>query len=271
MNINSMAYRRSQAGSTLVAVLLILLVITIIGVIAMKQGLTSLNISTNSQVQTVLAQSSDAALNQFTKTDLSAITTLTGVIGAVINDRDPTHEYVFCYRPTSTDPFGMTVNTNIIAGNGDTNSTVTGVNVDAANYCNLTTAGDFGSSRKAAITQVAVTVPGDTTTLPPLSGLPTEGTDVSSGSALPKSFITQQRFRVTATSMLPAFSTSSLSTVQSTCLQGRVSDNTRPELANANSGLGVESLTDCLSRLGVPANTQVQEFNLNTSLNVTTP
>lgn len=263
MNINSMAYRRSQTGSTLIAVLLILIVITIIGVIAMKQGLTSLNISTNSQVQTVLAQSSDAALNQFTKTDLSTITNLTGVLGAVINNSDPGREYVFCYRPTSTDPFGMTMNTTILKGNAD--GTVSKIDEDTSNYCNLTTAADFGSSRKAAITQVAVTMPLDVSTLPPLSGLPTDGTDVSAGSALPKSFVTQQRLRVTATSMLPAFSTSSLSTVQSTCLQGKISDNTDVPL------VGVENLTDCLARMGVPANTQVQEFNLLTTLSKTTP
>lgn len=258
MNTYPMTNRQSQTGSTLVAVLLLLIVITVIGVIAMKQGLTSLNISTNSQIQTVLAQSSDSVINQFARSDLTAIGSATGVLGAAINNPTPGQEYVFCYRPTSTDAFGLSLNANIIQGN--TNSTVTNVDVDTTNFCNLSGSTDFGSNRKAAITQVAVTVPTDASILPPLSGLPRGGTDISLGSQLPKSFIMQQRVRVTSTSMLPAFSASPLSTVQTECVQGRISDNSDTPLQN------VENLTDCLARRGLPANTQVQEFSLQTTL-----
>lgn len=257
MNIHSSAFGKSQAGSTLISVLLILLVITIIGVIAMKQGLTSLNIATNSQVQTVLAQSSDAVINEFTRTDLVAVTSLAGVIGAAAGNPNLGQEYVFCYRPTKTDPFGLAINANLIQGNTD--ASVTAINgTDSTNYCDLTS--DFGSGRKATVTQVAVTVPLDSSNLPPLSGLPRGGTDISTGSALPKIFTTQQRIRVTSTSVLPAFSTSSLSSVQSDCLRGRVSDNTDAPLVD------VENVTDCLARKGVPANTQVQEFSLQTRI-----
>lgn len=262
-NIYAMSDRRSQQGSTLISVLFMLILITIIGVMAMKQGLISLGIATNSQVQTVLAQSSDAALNQFTLVDLTTVDNLTTVIGAATNDPIQAHEYVFCYRPTSTDAFGLTVNANVLQGNAD--GTVTGVNVDSSNYCNLTTAADFGSGRKAVITQVAVTVPTDTTSTA-LSGLNMDGTDVSAGTNFPKGFIQQKRFRVTATSMLPAFSATPLATVQTDCLQGKVSDTSSPDLMAANSGTGVENLTDCLAREGLPANTQVQDFNLQTKI-----
>ncbi|GAC1370061.1 MAG: type IV fimbrial biogenesis protein [Aquirhabdus sp.] len=256
MDTYSMAYERSERGSTLVSVLLLLVIITIIGVMAMKQGLTSLNIATNSQVQTILAQSSDTVINQFANTDITTVNSLTGVLGAVVSSNNLGMEYVFCYRPTSTDSFGQTSNANVIQGNAD--GTVTAVNVSAGNFCDLTA--DFGSGRKAVVTQVAVTVPTDAGTLPPLSGLPRGGTDISVGAGLPKNFTTQQRIRVTATSMLPAFSATSLATVQSDCVQGRVSDNTDPSLTN------VENMTDCLAREGVPANTQVQEFSLQTTL-----
>lgn len=259
MNTYSMAYGRSQAGSTLISVLLILVVITIIGVMAMKQGLTSLNIATNSQIQTVLAQSSDAALNQFAKTNLTAITNVTGIVGAAINNADPGQEYVFCYKPTSADPFGLTINSNLIQGN-PTSDTASSINVDTANFCDLTSAADYGSGRKAAVTQVSVTIPLDASTLPPLSGLPRGGTDISTGSSLPKSFTTQQRIRVISTSMLPAFSATDLSTVNTECLRGRISDNADAPLQDR------ENLTDCLARRGVPANTQIQEFNLQTTL-----
>ncbi len=260
MNTYLMANKRSQAGSTLIPVLLILVVITIVGVIAMKQGLTSLNIATNSQIQTVLAESSDAAINQFSRTDLTTITNVTGVLGAAINNPDPGQEYVFCFRPTSSDPFGLTVNSSILQGDPAGGDTATQVNYDSSSFCDLTATTDFGSGRKAAVTQVAVTIPLDASVLPPLSGLSRGGTDISAGSPLPKSFTTQQRIRVTATSMLPAFSTTDLATVNTECLRGRISDNADTPLQNS------ENLTDCLARRGVPANTQVQEFNLQTTL-----
>ena len=40
-----------QQGSALISVLIILLVITVLGVIAIRQGLTSLNIATSTQAQ----------------------------------------------------------------------------------------------------------------------------------------------------------------------------------------------------------------------------
>ena len=252
---HTMTYKQSQTGATLIAVLFILIIITIIGVIAMKQSLTSLNLATASQVQVVLAQSADAPINSFANADLASISSLTGVLGAVVNN-PLGQEFVFCYRPTDTSAFGLTSNTNIVQGNAD--GTVTGVNINAGNYCDLTA--DFGSGRKAAVTQVAVTIPTDASPLPPLSGLPHGGTDVSVGSALPKNFTTYQRIRVTSTSMLPAFSATPVATVQADCVQGRVSDNSDPSLA------GTENMTDCLAREGMPASTQVQEFSLQTTL-----
>ena len=257
INTHSMKYGRSQAGSTLIAVLLLLVVITIVGVIAMKQGLTSLNIATNSQIQTVLAQSSDAVINQIAQADVSQITSIIGVLGAAVikSDSEPGQEYVFCYRPTSADPFGLSINANIIQGR--TNGTVAPIDVSAGNFCDLTT--DFGSGRRATVTQVAVTVPLDVSPLPPLTALSHGGTDVSYGSQLPPNFVIKKRIRVSSTSMLPAFSTSPLATVQTECLQGRISDNADAPLTN------VENLTDCLARQGVPASTQVQEFSMDTA------
>lgn len=51
-----------QKGSTLIVVLILLLVITVIGTLAVRQSLTSLNIATNSQAQQLLMQSSDSVL-----------------------------------------------------------------------------------------------------------------------------------------------------------------------------------------------------------------
>ena len=261
-NVPSGSLEKTQRGATLITVLLLLIVITVVGLIAMRQGLTSLNIATNSQIQTVLAASSDTVLNNFARADVTKIASIAGVIGAALSNSNPNQEYVFCYRPTSKDPFGLSINANIIQGNTD--GSVTTVDSGGGGFCDLSnTTTDFGSGRKAVVTQVAVTVPTDASVLPPLSNLSHDGTNVSQGSALPQNFVTQQRVRVTATALLPAFSTSPLTgtgSVQSDCLRGRISDNTDQSLA------GVETVTDCLARKGVPANTQIQEYSLRTSL-----
>jgi hypothetical protein len=258
---NNISVVRSEEGSALIGVLLLLLMITVLGVIAMKQGLTSLSISTNAQVQALLIQTSDSVLNTIATTDVAKITSISGVIGAALANKAPNQEYVFCYRPTTTDNFGLSLNANIIQGKTTTavdgTSNVTTVDSGGNGFCDLDT--DYGSGRKATVTQVAVTVPTDAST-PLLSGLSHNGTDVSLGSSLPQGFTTQQRVRVTATSMLPAFSASTTSSIKSDCLEGRISDNTDPSFA------GIESVTDCLARKGVPANTQVQEFSLRTTL-----
>ena len=52
---------RQQHGSTLIVVLILLLAITIIGTLAIRQSMVSLNIATNSQAQQLMIQNSDAA------------------------------------------------------------------------------------------------------------------------------------------------------------------------------------------------------------------
>lgn len=256
----SMYSKQSERGSTLIPVLMILVMITILGVVSMKQGLTSLNVATNAQVQSLLVQSADAVLNQVNQiglSDINKITSLANVTGTALLSTDPSKEYVFCYRPTNADPFGLFINANTIQGNP--NGSVTAVDTGGGGFCDLTATTDYGSSRKATITQVAVTTPLDASTLPPLSYL-NQGSDVSGGSNLPKGFTQQQRLRVVSTSMLPAFSASPVASVQADCLQGRVSDNTDAPLQS------VENITDCLARKGMPANTQVQEYSLRTTL-----
>ena len=50
-----------QNGAAFIVVMFVLLLVTIIGAVAIKQSLTGLNIATNSQIQVLLQQNSDAA------------------------------------------------------------------------------------------------------------------------------------------------------------------------------------------------------------------
>lgn len=268
---SDMNFSKSQQGSTLISVLLILLVITVLGVMAMRQGLTTLNISTNAQVKQLLVQSSDAASNNFGRMDLAQMTASDNVIGLAVSDflaGVVGQEYVFCFRPESTKSYANSLDSiTIKAGTGDTPAVIG--NSGGAGFCDLSV--DFGSARKAVVTQVAITVPtDDDVNGKPGDFLPRE-TNATLGQ--PNPTVTTQRIRATSTSMLPAFASSPLSTVQDTCLgntsgtsAGRIHDNTDPSLANR------ETLTDCLARYGVPSNTQVTEFNLvSTLVQITAP
>ncbi len=250
-----------QDGATLVAVLLILLLITVIGVMAMRQGLTTLNISTHAQVRSILLQSSDTVLNKFSTIDLEAsgAMTLASVIGSALDTNNLGREFVFCYRPTTTQGFGLMLNANTIHANPAAGASGDASVVDdsgGGGFCDLSA--DFGSGRQATVTQVAVTQPTEASTEPPGSHL-TRDTSVSEGTAT-KGFATQQRIRVTSTAMLPSMATGDLAVVQRDCINGRISDNSDPLIASK------ETITDCLARNGVPANTQVQEYNLSTGL-----
>ncbi len=59
----------SQRGATLIVVMVMLLAITVIGTLAIRQGLISLNVATNSQAQQLLMQNSDAAFFNIERED----------------------------------------------------------------------------------------------------------------------------------------------------------------------------------------------------------
>lgn len=259
---------KHQQGATLIVVLMILLMVTIVGVLAIRVALTSLNISTNSQIGQLLMQSSDSPLNQFTKTDLSTVVNLSNVIGAALQESEanPGAEYIFCYKPTSTQAYGATIYSSVIqAGSGNAATLVDG---GTRGFCSLTS--DFGSSRQAVVTQVAVTIP----TTNDINATPGaylgRGTNLSLGAGIPRNLVSQQRIRVTSTAILPAYGNSSASTVQNNCLGGvaatgiRISDNTEPAAA------AKQTLNDCIKSYNMPVNTQIQEFSLVTSLSQTT-
>mgnify|MGYP006365971663 CR=1 FL=1 len=54
--------KKYQAGATLIVVLIFLVAMTVIGTLAIRQSMVSLSVATNSQVQQLLTQNSDAAV-----------------------------------------------------------------------------------------------------------------------------------------------------------------------------------------------------------------
>ena len=104
MSMAKLARKKGQQGATLIMVLFVLLLITIVGVLAIRVALTSLNIATNSQIGQLLLQTGDTPNNQILNTtNLSNILDFSGAVGAAIKEHetDPGKEYIFCYKPTS--------------------------------------------------------------------------------------------------------------------------------------------------------------------------
>ena len=56
---------KNNQGHTLLMVMLVLLMVTIIGTLAIRQSLVSLNVATNGQAQQLLLQNSDSAHFKF--------------------------------------------------------------------------------------------------------------------------------------------------------------------------------------------------------------
>jgi Tfp pilus assembly protein PilX len=57
---NIKVFKKAQTGAVLIVVLVMLILLTIAGTWAIRSGLISLNIATNSQAQSLLMQNSDS-------------------------------------------------------------------------------------------------------------------------------------------------------------------------------------------------------------------
>lgn len=124
---------RAQRGAAIVVVMLVLLVITVLGMTAVRMGLTSLTIATNSQVGALLFQSADTGLNVFERAvvaNLSEAAKPTGLIGPALNN--PGTEVIYC---------------------------VTKANQLRAGVCDAANSADYTSARDVSINQLAVEVP----------------------------------------------------------------------------------------------------------------
>lgn len=118
--------QKKQRGAALIAVLVILVIITLLGVTAMRMGITSLALATNSQVVQVLFQSADlgtsSAINTFNEDPELALAA--GLFGGTSGSN--------CLTPIATAQF-----TNFSSGN-----------------CDATSDASYLSQRKVTLTQV---------------------------------------------------------------------------------------------------------------------
>lgn len=241
MTLPPMAHH--QSGVALLVVLLFLILITIAGIIAVRQSQVDLNVATSDQAGIVMLNSSDSVLahiEQVAATPGSNIFAQNkGVFGHFVVNPEKTlgDQVSFCYRPNADDLFDMT-NAYIRYMSGGT--TVR----NGRGVCAPGDANNYTSSRQNAMTQVVIEgVEGD---LADNFDRAQKGTS-SGGSAENLS----PQVEINSISLLPAMSQSTDETIRA-CLNRPVGDATEYGVADGN-------INDCLRRNGIPANVVVEE------------
>lgn len=256
-----------ERGATLIIVLILLVLISVIGLYAIRHSIFNLKLATNAQVQTLLMQTSDVVLNHLERNfNANEATNLAGTpVGQVLLEGNQGKELQFCFKPTQVDA-GVIKNTlffdlrefRIIERASPTSieASSSADSGDIGAVCNPSTM--FSISRKALVTQVAVVSPDDPAVEMGRFDLATRGTDLKEAN------IETKRVRVIVTSFAPALAPSVTLADMNTCLTGRMMDDlllkNRAGDSHNPSQVKVETLHECLNQLGVPLNTQLAEY-----------
>lgn len=270
--------RHPQKGMTLITVLLLLIAITIIGSLAIRSSITSLKVSTMSQAQQLMLQSSDTALFQLENpADLQKNMAINGMFGYIKGEDNIGKELVFCYKASESDFFKLS-RASLINWNG---ATVDSSGLGQNGFCKIDN-GFFSSSRKTVMTQVAIKA-ADVTNLEAFAYMQ-KGTDPDSAKVDPG-----QLYTVYATTIFPALAPTSDSDVDTkigNCFKqhfnsipstklSEVEIELSTEKAKPLTGAGAQNPTTisnlelskktvsaCLNNLGIPTHTQVSTYAL---------
>jgi len=240
-----------QRGSALISVMIILLLTTVLGVIAVRQGSTNLNLAMNASVQSLLIQSSDVGFDKLERSDMAVSATGAGPLGYLRLEGNAGKEYIFCYRPTVDTPRIYNINKDtILLPSGFEN----GVN----GLCNVDNAEDYSSGRRVVVSQMGLVRPQEAVVAEPFQYYE-KGTD-SETVKRPD----QQRYRAYVTSIAPTLARSASKAAINKCFENPNDD------ATVAAGSATKSTSDCLFDLGVPSNTQVQDYVLGGLVEVST-
>lgn len=239
------ADRRQQQGATLITVMIIMVVITMLGLTAMRMGLSSLALASNSQASNILFQAADVGMMEFglavdeTKGYADRKMTIGGVektgfltaaVAVAVEGVDPAtiQEFNYCLTPKRA--------TRLTPG-----------------FCDAEQTNDYMTGRDTVVVQV--------TLKPVYNNEILLGSD--SASVGP---VRSYKFMVYSTAVLPAFGSASKSDIND-CLRLVNDDgdsyNLNPqdpasvtELTNRH---GVTSVTDCLTDVGAVFSTTLNQ------------
>lgn len=255
----------TQKGATLIVVLVLLVVITVIGTMAIRQSMVSLSVATNAQVQQLLVQNSDAALYRI-EDQKTVVRNLArdGMFGYLRGVQNKNKELVFCYRADQSNLnfFQLTRASIVEWASGDTapKNTALGNN----GFCQISSSGTnnfFTSGRKLVMTQVAVkysTVANDQPFKYSARGTDTKSAKIDE----------TEKVNVYSVSVMPALSTASTTDINA-CLRNKMNEVTVPEsdVVVTIPADSTVSVTACLTELNVPFTTQVSEYTIVQAFN----
>ena len=217
---------KQQKGATLITVLVILIVITLLGTIAVKMGIVGLKIATNSQVNALLLENSDSALfNIENPAEVERQLALDGMFAYFNSSANANDELVFCYRASENSFFKLS-KASAITEDGST----TKIGVDG--FCK---ANQFAMGRSAVLSQVYLTK--NATTSTPFAGVP-KGTSLGQ-SNVP---VTMHNIGATVISVLPSFAGATTTQIEN-CFKQRAS-----------------AVGACFDGLGIPYNMQHSDY-----------
>ena len=219
---------KQQKGATLITVLVILVIVTLLGTIAVKMGIVGLKIATNSQVNALLLENSDSALfNIENPAEVERQLALDGMFAYFNSAANADDELVFCYRAAQNAFYDFS-KASAIAADG----TTTKIGVDG--FCK---ANQFAMGRSAVLSQVYLTK--NATTSTPFAGVP-KGTSLGQ-SNVP---VTTHNIGATVISVLPSFAGATPTQIEN-CFKQRAS-----------------AVGACFDGLGIPYNIQHSDYTV---------
>ncbi|AMW77719.1 pilus assembly protein PilX [Acinetobacter sp. TGL-Y2] len=246
--------KQHQQGATLIVVLFVLLILTIIGTVSIRQSSMVLKVATSSQAQQLLTQNTDATF--FNVEDLDNFNqslSTSGMFGHINNDKDITKELVFCFRGDQKQFFNIGRASIIAWEEGKSEPTNSFIGKDGFCDAKNATKNFFTSTRRVVMTQVAVKFSTVNSSVP--------FSDRQRGTDAKQSLAEEaKRVKIFSVSVMPTLSSASRDDIN-LCLQNRMSEVTIPQgtTVAANSAVR-QSITTCLTALNVPFTTHVTEY-----------
>lgn len=259
MTIHSMIMRgggwRQQRGATLITVMIIMILVTVLGLTAMRMGLSSLSLASNSQAGNILFQASDVGLNEFTR----AVNATAGVADMVAVDADGNEVKGFLAEAVAATPSGCRRSEALPEFNYCFTPKL-GTRLTTGT-CDVSNSNHYMTGRDTVAVQVTVK--------------PVCNTDIVLGSdASTIEAIKPYKFLVYSTSVLPAFGSASKATIND-CLQRKNDDGDsfvlRPGDATSLNELkslqaATTTVTDCLTNEGAVFTTTLNQYTYGFNL-----
>lgn len=220
-----------QHGATLIIVLIVLILVTVLGTVAVKSGILGLKIATNSQVNALLLENSDAALfNIENPSQIARQLALDGMFAYFNSADNANDELVFCYRANQNTFFSL-ANASAISKDADGNVTST-TKIGVTGFCQRSW---FATGRSAVLSQVYLTKSATIST--PFGSVP-KGTSLGQ-SNVPA---TTNNIGATVISILPSFAGADTTQIEN-CFK-------RPKA----------TVGTCFDGLGIPYNMQHSDY-----------